>query len=85
VERDNRHRGEGKLDRETGQTGGDYAEEKDEGDIPGDTGVIPIHRDHSINKGTSSSLSNHVYPNPPIIMFQTPEIFRQNSKLSIIA
>jgi hypothetical protein len=69
------------LDRETGQTGGDYAEEND---IPGDTGVIPIHRDHSIDEGTSSSLSSHVYPNPPIIMIQTPEILRQNSKLSII-
>ena len=73
------------MDRETGQTGGDYAEENDEGYIPGDTGVIPIHRDHRINEGTSSSLSSHVYPTPPIIMIQTPEILRQNSKLSIIA
>jgi hypothetical protein len=73
------------LDRETGQTGDDYAEENDEDDIPGETGVIPILRDPSNNEGTSSSLSSHVYPNPPIIMIQTPEILRQNSKLSIIA
>ncbi len=73
------------MDRETGRTGGDYAEVNDEDDIPGDTSVMPIHWDHSINEGTSSSLSSHVYPNPPIIMIQTPEILRQNSKLSIIA
>lgn len=73
------------MDRETGQTGGDYAEENDEGDIPGDTSVMPIYWDHSINEGTSSSLSSHVYPNPPIIMVQTPVILRQNSKPSIIA
>jgi hypothetical protein len=46
------------------------AEEDYQGYIPGYTGIIPVYRDYNVNEGASSSLSNHVYPNPLVLRFK---------------
>tara|TARA_B100001146_G_scaffold216587_1_gene220176 strand:- start:635 stop:802 length:168 start_codon:yes stop_codon:yes gene_type:complete len=51
---------------ETSKSSSDQAEEDNEGDIPSNTGTNPVYWDDKINEGASSSLSGHVYPNPPV-------------------
>jgi len=55
------------MNGDSGKASGNQGEEEDENYIPGDPGGTPVHRDDNINQGASSSLRNHVYPNPPII------------------
>ena len=54
------------MNADPGKPGGNQAEEDNEGYVPSNTGSKPIYRDDKINEGASSSLSGHVYPNPPV-------------------
>ena len=54
------------MNADPGKPGGNQAEEDNEGYVPSNTGSKPIYRDEKINEGASSSLSGHVYPNPPV-------------------
>ena len=49
---------------------GHQAEKDYEGDFPSDAGSGPVCGNDNVNKGASSSLSGHVYPNPPVLRFK---------------
>ena len=57
-------------------TDGNECEKGYEGDISGYSGIVPLCREQNIYDGPSSSLSNHVYPNPLFLSIQTPDCVR---------
>ncbi len=50
----------------SGKSGGYYAEEDNEGDVPSNAGTKSVYGYGKVNEGASSSLSDPVYPNPPV-------------------